>query len=54
MMEENLRRALQVSRGNVSIVVTRPIRFAFIALTVLILVAMILPAVRQRRGDIAG
>ena len=54
MMEENLRRALQVSRGDVSIFVTRPISLAFIAVTVLILVVMILPAVRQRRGDITG
>ena len=54
MMEENLRRALQVSRGDVSIFVTRPISLAFIAVTVLILVVMILPAVRQRRGDITS
>jgi putative tricarboxylic transport membrane protein len=54
MMEENLRRALQVSRGDLSVFVTRPISLAFIAVTVLILVVMILPAVRQRRGDIAS
>ena len=54
MMEENLRRALQVSRGDVSVFVTRPISLAFIAVTVLILVVMILPAVRQRRGDITS
>jgi TctA family transporter len=54
MMEENLRRALQVSRGDVSVFVTRPISLAFIAVTVLILVVMILPAVRRRRGDITG
>jgi TctA family transporter len=54
MMEENLRRALQVSRGDLSVFVMRPISLAFIAVTVLIVVVMILPAVRQRRGDITG
>jgi TctA family transporter len=54
MMEENLRRALQVSRGDLSVFLTRPISLAFIAVTVLILVVMILPAVRQRRGKITG
>lgn len=54
MMEENLRRALQVSRGDLSVFITRPISLAFIAVTVLILVVMILPAVRERRGNITG
>jgi putative tricarboxylic transport membrane protein len=52
MMEENLRRALQVSRGDPSVLLTRPISLAFLVATVLILVVMILPAVRQRRGVI--
>jgi putative tricarboxylic transport membrane protein len=52
MMEENLRRALQVSRGDPSVFLTRPISLAFLVATVLILVVMILPAVRQRRGAI--
>jgi putative tricarboxylic transport membrane protein len=54
MMEENLRRALQVSRGDPSVFVTRPIRLAFILATVLILAVMVLPAVRKRRGDVTG
>ena len=52
MMEENLRRALQVSRGDPSVFVTRPISLAFIVATVFILLVMVLPAVRKRRGQI--
>jgi TctA family transporter len=54
MMEENLRRTLQVSRGDLSVFVTRPISLGFIIATVLILVVMALPALRKRRGDITG
>jgi len=54
MMEENLRRALQVSNGDPSVFVTQPISLAFIIVTVLILIVMVLPAVRNRRGDLTG
>jgi TctA family transporter len=54
MMEENLRRALQVSNGDPSVFVTQPISLAFIIVTVLILIVMVLPAVRSRRGDLTG
>ena len=54
MMEENLRRALQVSNGDPSVFVTNPISLAFIIVTVLILIVMVLPAVRNRRGAITG
>jgi putative tricarboxylic transport membrane protein len=52
MLEENLRRALQVSNGNPMVFVTRPISLVFIVITVLILIVMVLPVVRRRRGDI--
>ena len=52
MMEENLRRALQVSEGDPTVFLTRPISLGFITATVLILIVMVLPAVRKRRGDI--
>ena len=52
MMEENMRRALQVSEGDATVFVTRPISLAFIIATVLILVVMVLPAVRKRRENI--
>ena len=54
MIEENLRRALQVSEGDPTVFLTRPISLLFIIITVLILVVMVLPAVRKRRGDITG
>lgn len=54
MMEENLRRALQVSNGDPSVFVTRPLSLAFIVATILIMIVMVLPAVRQRRDEITG
>jgi len=52
MVEENLRRALQVSRGDPSVFVTRPISLGFIVATVLILIVMAAPAMRKRRAEI--
>jgi putative tricarboxylic transport membrane protein len=49
MIEENLRRALQVSRGDISVFVTRPISLAFIVATLLIVVVMGASAVRRAR-----
>ncbi len=54
ILEENLRRALQVAEGNPMVFLTRPISLAFIVVTVLVLVVMWLPAVRKRRDDIIG
>jgi TctA family transporter len=54
MMEEHLRRAMLMSKGNPSVFITRPISLGFLIVTVGILVAMILPAVRRRHADIAG
>jgi putative tricarboxylic transport membrane protein len=52
LMEENLRRALLISRGDPTVFVTRPISLGFIIATVLILVVMLMPAVKARRADI--
>ncbi len=52
MMEENLRRSMLQSGGDPTVFVTRPLSLVFIIATVLILVVMVLPAVRQRRGEI--
>jgi putative tricarboxylic transport membrane protein len=54
MMEEHLRRAMLMSKGNPSVFFTRPISLGFIIVTILILIVIVLPAVRRRRGDIAG
>jgi putative tricarboxylic transport membrane protein len=52
MMEENLRRSMLQAGGDPTVFVTRPLSLAFIIATVLILLVMVVPAVRQRRGDI--
>jgi TctA family transporter len=54
MMEEHLRRAMLMSKGNPSVFFTRPISLGFLIVTFLILVAMIAPAVRKRRVEVAG
>jgi TctA family transporter len=54
MLEENLRRALVVSRGDPSVFVTRPISLVFLAATALILVGAAAPIMRRRRVDITG
>jgi putative tricarboxylic transport membrane protein len=54
MMEENLRRAMLMARGDVSVFVTRPISLGFIVVTGLILIAVSMPTMRKRRTEIAG
>jgi TctA family transporter len=54
MMEEHLRRAMLMSKGNPSVFVTRPISLAFLIATLGILIVMIAPAVRRRHAEIAG
>ncbi|MBK6869529.1 MAG: tripartite tricarboxylate transporter permease [Burkholderiales bacterium] len=49
MMEENLRRALLLSRGDWSVLVTRPLSATLLALSVLLLVIVLLPAVKKSR-----
>ena len=52
MMEENLRRAMLMSKGDPTVLLSRPLSLAFIIATVLILVVIVVPAVRKRRADI--
>jgi putative tricarboxylic transport membrane protein len=54
MLEENLRRALVVSRGDPTVFVTRPISLGFLLATGLILALVTAPAVRNRRVAITG
>lgn len=49
LMEENLRRALLISRGDPTVFFTRPISAGFLIATILLLVIMVLPAVRKKR-----
>jgi TctA family transporter len=49
LLEENLRRALTISRGNLSIFVERPICAVLIAATVLLLLAQVLAQIKRLR-----
>jgi TctA family transporter len=49
MMEENLRRALRISLGDPSVLVTRPLSAAFLALSFLLLIMMVAPSIRAKR-----
>jgi TctA family transporter len=51
LMEENVRRALLLSRGDASVFLTRPISLAFMLASALMLIAMVLPAVRRKREE---
>jgi TctA family transporter len=52
LMEENLRRALLISRGDPTVFFTRPISLGFMIATALIVLIMVVPAVRARRAAI--
>jgi TctA family transporter len=52
LMEENLRRALLISRGDPTVFFTRPISLGFMIATALIVLIMVVPAVRARRTAI--
>ena len=52
LMEENLRRALLISRGDATVFFTRPISLGFMIATILILIIMALPAIRKKRDVI--
>ena len=51
MMEENLRRALLLSRGSWNVFVTRPISAGLLAVAVLMLIIVLLPAVKNKRQE---
>ncbi len=50
MMEENLRRAMLLSRGNPMIFLTRPISLGILLAAVLLLLITVLPVIRRTRG----
>ncbi len=49
LLEENLRRALQLSAGDWSVFVTRPLSLAFLLAALALLVAVTLPGIRRGR-----
>src|SRR6185312_15441131 len=54
MMEEHLRRAMLMSKGDPTVFVTSPISLGFLIATAAIIVLMVAPAIRRRRADITG
>ena len=51
MMEENLRRALLISRGDPMVFLTEPISLAFLVAAVLLLIVIAAPAIRRKREE---
>jgi putative tricarboxylic transport membrane protein len=52
LMEENLRRAMLISRGDPSVFITRPISGGLILVAVILLVIAALPMIRKRRDEV--
>jgi putative tricarboxylic transport membrane protein len=52
LMEENLRRAMLIARGDPSTFVTRPISAGLIAHAAFLLVLAVLPMMRSRRDEV--
>jgi len=52
LMEENLRRALLISRGDPTVFFTRPISLGFMIASILILITMVLPAIRKKKEQV--
>ncbi|MFL5270952.1 MAG: tripartite tricarboxylate transporter permease [Anaeromyxobacteraceae bacterium] len=52
LMEENLRRALAIARGDLATFVQRPVSAALLALAVLVLCVAVAPTVRRRREEV--
>jgi putative tricarboxylic transport membrane protein len=51
MMEENLRRALLLSRGDWSVFVTRPISAGLLVAAVILMLIVLLPSIRSKREE---
>jgi putative tricarboxylic transport membrane protein len=52
LMEENLRRALAIARGDLGTFVERPVSAGLLAVAVLVLVVAVAPSVRRRREEV--
>jgi TctA family transporter len=51
MMEENLRKAMTISRGDPSVFVTRPLSMSMLLIAAVLLLIVVLPAVRRTRAQ---
>ncbi|MCO5063531.1 MAG: tripartite tricarboxylate transporter permease [Rhizobiaceae bacterium] len=54
MVEENFRRAMVISRGNLAVFVERPISAVFLVFTAIIIATMLIPAVRKQKERAAA
>ncbi|MGP9500519.1 tripartite tricarboxylate transporter permease, partial [Halomonas sp. AOP43-D1-4] len=54
MMEENFRRAMLISRGDLMVFLERPVSATFFALIALFLCWSIYSAIKQRRSPVEG
>jgi putative tricarboxylic transport membrane protein len=52
LMEENLRRAMLIARGDATVFFTRPISAGFLIATALLLLIMIAPAIRRKKEEV--
>ena len=52
MMEENLRRALLLSRGDWTVFLTRPLSAVLLAIAAFLLVLTVLPFLRSKRDEV--
>ena len=52
LMEENLRRSMLLSEGDLSVFVTRPISCGFMVATGVLLLLFTLPALRRKRKEV--
>jgi putative tricarboxylic transport membrane protein len=52
LMEENLRRAMLIARGDPTVFITRPISAGLIAVATVLLVIALLPTIRKRRDEV--
>jgi TctA family transporter len=52
LLEENLRRAMILGRGDPSVFLTRPISAGLLVLTLLVLVLVLLPSVNKKRAEV--
>jgi putative tricarboxylic transport membrane protein len=52
MMEKNLRQALILFDGNLSVFITRPLSLAALVIAVLLLLTAVIPFVQKRRSEV--
>jgi putative tricarboxylic transport membrane protein len=52
LMEENLRRAMLIARGDWTVFFTRPISAVLLGIAIVLLIIAALPKIRRRRDEV--